>query len=439
MMDLNAMRFSVLGLARTGVAAANYLARHGADVVASDSKPADRLPLGDLDGRIVVKAGENFVRRGDTVVISPGIKPGSPTWHLAHDLGNEVISDIELFYRLCPCPIIAITGTDGKSTTTSLIGNLLEAAGKRVFVGGNIGLGCMNGLEGLGPDDVAVLEVSCFQLTHCPTFRPRLAVVTNIAEDHVEYHGSTAAYIEAKQQVYANLGPGDVIVCNGDDPEISTWTFPDGVTVRRFGWREGLDSWADGSESHLPGGLVQPHRELKLKGLHNIENVMAAALATAEHFPAVLPALQSYAGLEHRMEYVATINGVEYYNDTKATNPHATTAVVNAFRDEPFWLLAGGHDKGSDFTELGALIAERTRGALLYGQTRIRIASAIPEGACVETMETLAEAVDRVHQLATPGEKVILAPACSSFDQFTDFEQRGRIFKELVRALERQG
>jgi UDP-N-acetylmuramoylalanine--D-glutamate ligase len=434
-MELAGHRFSVLGLARTGIAAANYLVHYGADVVASDNKASSSLPLADLDERVVVRAGENFVRPGDTVVISPGIKPGAPTWHLAHDTGGEVISDIELFYRLCPCPIVAITGTDGKSTTTALIGKLLEAAGKKVFVGGNIGLGCMVGLEGLSPDDVAVLEVSCFQLTHCPTFRPNVAVITNIAEDHVEYHGSIAAYIEAKQQVFANMGEGDVIIANGDDPEIAGWSFPAGAEIRRFGWREGLESWADRQESHLPGGIVQPHKELKLKGLHNVENVMAAALATAEYFPGVLEALRGYGGLEHRMEYVATINGVEYYNDTKATNPHATTAVVNAFRDEPFWLLAGGHEKGSDFAELGLLIAQRTRGALLYGQTRDRIASTIPEGAPVETMETLAEAVSRAHQLATPGEKVILAPACSSFDQFDDFEQRGRIFKELVRAL----
>jgi len=264
-------------------------------------------------------------------------------------------------------------------------------------------------------------------------------VVTNIAEDHVEYHGSTTAYIEAKQQVYANMGDGDIIIANGDDPEVAQWAFPSGTTIRRFGWREGLDCWADRQESHLPGGIVQAHRELKLKGLHNIENVMAAALATAEYFPDVLEALKDYSGLEHRMEYVATVNGVEYYNDTKATNPHATTAVVNAFRDEPFWLLAGGHEKGSDFSELGVLIAQRTRGALLFGKTRERIASTIPAGALVETMETLAEAVTRAHQLAAPGEKVILAPACSSFDQFEDFEQRGRIFKELVRALPSKG
>ncbi len=435
MLEVKGQRFSVLGLARTGIAAANYLARHGADVVASDTRPIENLPLGDLDGRVTVKAGENFVRPGDTVVISPGIKPGTPTWHLAHTTGSEVLSDIELFYRLAPCPIVAITGTDGKSTTTTLIATLLEAAGKTVFTGGNIGLGCMTGLEGLQPDHVAVLEVSCFQLTHCPTFRPRVAVVTNIAEDHVEYHGSMAAYIEAKQQVYANMGPGDILVANGDDPEISRWQFPEGVEVRRFGWREGLDSWADLRTVHLPGGAQEAHREFKLKGLHNVENIMAAALATAELFPGVLPALRAFPGLEHRMEYVATINGVEYYNDTKATNPHATTAVVNAFRDEPFWLLAGGYEKGSDFGELGPLIAARTRGALLYGQTRQRLAESVPPGARVECVETLAQAVQRAHILARPGEKVILAPACASFDQFSDFEQRGRVFKELVLAL----
>jgi UDP-N-acetylmuramoylalanine--D-glutamate ligase len=433
--DLSGQRFSVLGLARTGVAAANYLARHGADVVASDLREPFDLPLDDLDPRVDVRAANNFVRPGDTVIISPGIKPHTSAWNLAHEQGSEVLSDIELFYRLAPCPIVAITGTDGKSTTTALIGRLFEATGRKVFVGGNIGTACMLGLEGLGPDDVAVLEVSCFQLTHCPTFRPAVAVITNIAEDHVEYHGSMAAYIEAKQQVYANMGEGTVVVANGDDPEVSTWTFPDGATVVRFGWRNGLDAWADKEATHLPGGLVVPHRELRLKGLHNVENVMAAALALGDALPGVLDALREFPGLEHRMEYVATVNGVEYYNDTKATNPHAAMAVLNAFGDERFWLLAGGYEKGSDFADLGRLIAERTLGVFLYGQTRERIAATIPDGHRVVQVETLEQAVGQAHQAASAGEKVILAPACASFDQFKDYEQRGRIFKELVRAL----
>ena len=202
--------YSVLGLARSGVAAANYLARHGARVVASDLKGADLLPLDKLDPGVVVRAGENYVGEGDTVVISPGIRPGSATDTVARERGCEVISDIELFFRLCPCPVVAITGTDGKSTTTALIGALLEAAGRKVFVGGNIGNACMDGLEGLGPDDVAVLEISCFQLVNCHRLRPLAAVVTNIAEDHVEYHGSMEAYIAAKKRIFRNMGHNKV-------------------------------------------------------------------------------------------------------------------------------------------------------------------------------------------------------------------------------------
>ncbi len=430
-------RFSVLGLARTGVAAANWLARHGFDVLASDPKPASELPLDKLHPAVKTAPGRNEVREGDVVIISPGIKPNTPAWNLAHEKGSQVLSDIDLFGRLCPCPIVAITGTDGKSTTTALTGELLRGAGYKTFVGGNIGLACMEGLDDLTSESVAVLEVSCFQLTHCPSFSPAVALVTNIAEDHVEYHGSMEAYIEAKQQIYANMGPGQRLVLNGDDPEIAKWRVPAGVEVRRFGWKKEYEVWADDQAVYVDGRRQHGHGELKLQGRHNVENIMAAVAAVEGRFATAnrfLPALREFPGLEHRMEFVATVNGVSWYNDSKATNPHAATAVLTAF-SERFWLLAGGYEKGSDFTEFGRLVAAKTLGAVLFGVTKQRIADTIPSGHPVHIVENLPQAVAKVAELARPGERVILAPACASFGEFKDFEHRGRVFKELVRHL----
>lgn len=443
MYPISGQSFSVLGLARSGLAAANYLARHGASVQVSDRNPAEKLPLDRLDPSVKVVAGREEVRPGDTVIISPGIKPGTPAHKLAHEKGKEVISDIELFGRLAPCPIIAITGTDGKSTSTALIGKLVEAAGFPTFVGGNIGVACMEGLEQLTENSVAVLEVSCFQLTHCYTFRPKVALITNIAEDHVEYHGSFEEYLKAKQRVYQAMGAGDTLVLNGDDPILSTWKAPEGCQVRKFSWTPGMDCWSNGEEILLQRKgddrrLVSVN-QLRLLGLHNVENVMGAVLAVDQIFGdtfrmALLKALKEFPGLEHRMEYVLTHEGVSFYNDSKATNPHAAMAVVNAF-PERFILLAGGSEKGSDFSQFGQLVAQRTKAAVLFGLTRDRIAEAIPAGHLVKKVETMPEAIRVAFSLASPGDKVILAPACASFDQFADFEDRGRKFKQWVREL----
>jgi len=440
-MSYEGKRFSVLGLARTGVAAANWLAAQGAQVLASDPKEREKLPLDKLDPAVEVHHGANVVRDGDVVVISPGIKPKTQAWQLAHDLGSEVISDIELFYRACPCPIVAITGTDGKSTTTALTGTLLRAAGYNTFVGGNIGNACMEGLASLDGQEksVAVLEVSCFQLMHCPTFAPRVAVVTNIAEDHIEYHGSMAGYVAAKKQVYGNMSSGRLVL-NGDDEELSHWEIQTGVELKRFGWKPEFDVRADNESIFVGPHKIVDQKKLKLPGLHNVENIMAALAALDGVFlpaTAVADTVRDFPGLEHRMEFVENVRGVSFYNDSKATNPHAAMAVVKSFR-EPFWLLAGGYEKGSDFSELGALIAERTLGAVLYGVTRHRLQRAIPPGHPVVVVETLEQAIDAAFERASTGQKVILAPACASFDQFSDYEARGRIFKDLVRQLKTQ-
>ena len=442
--DFEGARVSVLGIARSGVAAANWLAAAGADVLASDLRPRALWSDG-LDPRIAVVDGRNEVREGDLVIISPGIRPGSPTFELAHARGREVWSDIELFGRLCPVPVVAITGTDGKSTTTAMIGQVFRACGRPPVVGGNIGTGAMGVLEHIDPAGVAVLEVSCFQLVHTHSLRPRVAILTNIAEDHVDYHGSFDAYVAAKRRVLRAMGDGDAVVLNREDPILSTWDLPAGTRRMTFGFARpeptGDAAWVEDGKIFVDVGDGPRARayvgDLRVVGGHNVLNAMAALLTAAAmgaDLTLATEALENFPGLEHRMEFVDEVNHVRWFNDTKATNPHAAGAVLEAL-DGPVVLVSGGSEKGSDFGDLGRLIAQRTRAVVLNGETRDRIAATIPAGHPVVIVESLEEAVREAAALAQAGDMVVLAPACASFDQFSDFEHRGREFKRMVRAL----
>jgi UDP-N-acetylmuramoylalanine--D-glutamate ligase len=461
--DVRGRRFSVLGIARSGVAAANALVRRGADVVASDLRAEAALAdaLARLDPRVAVVTGENRVREGDTVIISPGIKPGSPAFREAHARGAAVWSDVELFGRMSPAPVLAITGTDGKSTTTALLGEIVRAGGRPVFVGGNIGIPLMGGLDELTPGHVVVAEVSCFQLVHCPTLRPRVAVYTNIAVDHVDYHGSYEAYQAAKRLLVANQTRSDTIVWNADDAELRHWTWP--VPPRRWAYSRlgpveaGLHAM-DGVVTAAMDGATFPligTDEIRIPGPHNLENAMAAAgaaLAFGIEPEAVADTLRAFPGLEHRIEHTATIGAVGWYNDSKATNPHAALAGLTAFGERPMVVIAGGSEKGSDFGEVGQVLAARARGVVLIGQTRDRIAAAIAAavadrgapaggGPPVVKADTLEGAIAAAHDLARGEGVVTLCPVCASFDMFQDYEDRGRQFKEAVRrfAAERAG
>jgi len=442
--ELKGARISILGIARSGLAAANWLVEAGADVLASDLRPRDKWPAG-LDPRVKIADGRNEVREGDLVVISPGIRPDSETFAMAHEKGREVWSDIELFGRLSPAPILAITGTDGKSTTTVMIGEVFAACGRPAVVGGNIGTGAMGVLDAVDPGGVAVLEVSCFQFVHVDTLRPKVAVLTNLAEDHVDYHGSFEAYVCAKRKILQAMGEGDTVVLNRDDPILVTWDLPAGTRRMTFGfarpaqtrdaaWVEDGRIVVDLGEGPTP---VLATADLKVVGGHNVLNAMAAVLsgaAMALPTPDIAAALVAFPGLEHRMEFVDAVAGVRWFNDTKATNPHAAGAVLEAI-DGSVVLIAGGSEKGSDFEELGELIAARTKAAVLNGETRNRLAAAIPGGHRVEVVEGMEEAIRVAAEIAEPGDMVVLAPACASFDQYNDFEHRGREFKRLVRAL----
>ena len=473
--DVRGLPFTVVGAARSGLAAANALALHGADVRLVDAKPGLPRPA-SLHAAAAFQAGTNLPRPGDRAVLSPGIKETSPVRGEIASAAREVLGEIELFYRLAPpdVPLVAITGTDGKSTTTTMLGAIVRAAGRRAWVGGNLGNPLCEALAespegppiharqprdpGAAGDTalppIVVAEVSGFQLTTTVHFRPNAAVVTGIAVDHTDYHGGFDAYQAAKRRVFARMEAPDVLLVRGDDPHIAAWTLPQGLPIRRFApgpqapaaasQAPGLDAYQDADGDLYVTTAAGPQRlmgrdELPLLGVHNVANALAAAqAAVALGLPveAARHALVAYEPLPHRLRPVATVGGVLWVNDSKATNPNAAGAGLHALAAEhPVVLLAGGSDKRADFSDLGALIRQRTKAAVLFGQTRDQLAQAIGPRHSVTLVDDLTAAVAAAQALAAPGDAVLLSPACASYDQFRSFEHRGEVFEALVRDL----
>jgi len=434
--------FTVVGAGRSGLAASNALAKRGGDVRLVEARPEAERPEA-LDGRVAFEAGTNAPRPGDVAVLSPGVPEVSPVRAEVAAVAAEVIGEVELFYRLSPAPVLAITGTDGKSTTTTMLGAIAARSNPSTFVGGNLGNPLCEGLDGLTRGSLVIAEISCFQLTTCVDFRPRVAIVTNIAEDHVNYHGSFAAYQAAKRRVWAKMTGEDTLILNADDPYIAAWERPEAPRIRTFSLgNPDADAYlADGSlwivRDGRPEALMR-RDELPLLGGHNVANALAAALAAdAWGIPLATSreALMAYAPLPHRLAPIATVDGVRWVNDSKATNANAAAAGIKAI-DAPLILLAGGSDKEADFTAFGALIRERTRAAILFGQTRHALADAIGDSHPRIVVETLDEAVREARALAKPGDTVLLGPACASFDQFKSYGHRGDVFTALVHAME---
>ncbi len=441
--------YSVIGLAKSGVAAANALHVRGHQVVISDLRDVTALAehLARLRAGVEVVLGENVVREGDLVVVSPGIPPRGAVFEDARAKGCEVIGEIALFQRLAGgVDTLAVTGTDGKSTTTCWLGEMLRASGRPTWVGGNLGTPLCASLEELTPEHAVVAEVSCFQLWTSEEWHPAVAVITNIAPDHLGYYdGSYDRYKAAKRQVMANLGAGETAVLNADDPTLVQWRAPQPAVTRWFSRdvlpddKEGVFLRGDTLTARLGDidtALVRVD-QLQVPGVHNVENAMAAACAALSFglsVEAVRDALQSFAGLEHRIERVRTVGGVTFYNDSKATNPHAGEAALRSF-SESFVLIAGGSKKGSDFEPWADLVADNVRHAVLCGDTAERIAEAIDGRVPITTTKTLEDAVTAAYELAGDGGVVVLSPACASFDQFRSFEHRGEVFKGLVANL----
>jgi UDP-N-acetylmuramoylalanine--D-glutamate ligase len=446
-MDLNGKRVLVVGLGKSGVASALFLKNHGARVTVSDTKSGDELrneiPV-LLDHGITVETGghgDRTFRGQDLIVVSPGVPVDAEPLTQARALGESVIGEIELAAQFLSGPIIAITGSNGKTTTTTLTGEIMTAGGLPTLVGGNIGTPAISLAERARPETAIVLEISSFQLETIQTFRPKVAVVLNVTPDHLDRHRTFEVYVDAKARIFENQGGTDFAVLNADDPtcvamaartRAKVFWFSRQKEVQQGAWvRGGNIVFRDAAEQRE----IMQVSEIPLKGAHNLENVLAAVCAGALMGCAnekIRQAVHDFKAVEHRLEFVATVGGADYYNDSKATNVDATIKALESFPAN-IHLILGGKDKGSDYSVLNDLLRERVKRVYTIGAAAAKIESQIK--AEIVHAETLEKAIRKAHAAAQPGDVVLLAPACASFDQFRNYEHRGKVFKEIVQGL----
>jgi UDP-N-acetylmuramoylalanine--D-glutamate ligase len=456
LMELKDKRVLVVGLGKSGVASAFFLKAHGAKVTVSDTKSGDDLRNeipALLDQGITVETGghgERTFRGQDLIVVSPGVPIDAPPLQQARNLGETVIGEIELAAHFLPGPIVAITGSNGKTTTTTLTGEIMTASGIPTLVGGNIGTPAISLAERATRETAVVLEVSSFQLETIQSLRPKVAVVLNVTPDHLDRHKTFEAYTDAKARIFENQRSDDFAVLNGDDPTCVAMAARTRAQVFWFSRQKEVKqgAWVRDRNILFRNGAhqqeIMPVSEIPLKGAHNLENVLAAVCAGAlmgcapEH---IRQAVRSFKAVEHRLEFVATIRGVDYYNDSKATNVDATIKALESFPAN-IHLILGGKDKGSDYSVLNDLLRERVKRVYTIGAAAEKIESQIISsksgGVEVVHAETLENALRKANAVAEAGDVVLLAPACASFDQFKNYEQRGQMFKEIVSSLSNQ-
>ncbi|NYF51293.1 UDP-N-acetylmuramoylalanine--D-glutamate ligase [Edaphobacter lichenicola] len=451
MMDLKNKRVLVVGLGKSGLSAAMFLRGLGARVTVSDTRSAVALAQeipALLEAGIMVESGGHGLltfRRQDLIVVSPGVPMDTPEVKQVVAFGLTVIGELELASRYLQGQVVAITGSNGKTTTTTLVGKILSDAGLPTQVGGNIGLPVIDLVAKSTPETVNVLEVSSFQLETIEEFHPRIAVILNITPDHLDRHGSFEKYVAAKERIFERQGAGDALVLNGDDrvtqmcaarAKSEVFWFSGTKAVRRGAFvRDGVIVWVE-----KEGGTtepVMPVSEVHLKGAHNIENVLAAvcvarlAKVSAESIRA---SVASFRAVEHRLEMVRKLNGVEFYNDSKATNVDATMKAVASF-SKGIHLILGGKDKDSDYGLMAELLKERVKAVYTIGSAAEKVEHQLHGVVKMVAAGTLEIAVAEAAKAAMAGDVVLLSPACSSFDQFENYEHRGRVFRQLVNEL----
>ncbi len=464
MIELDGKKVLVVGLGMSGAAAAKVSARLGAsvDVVDSSNAPLKAGMVEELEsGGVKVSLGVSApvgIGGYDLLVASPGVPDGALVLMKAREAGVTVISELELGFRLLEGrTIVAVTGTNGKTTTTRLIGEMLSRE-RRALTCGNIGNPLVGLFEEAGPDDVLVVEVSSFQLQNIEEFRANVGVVLNIAPDHFDWHRDLEEYREAKMRLVENMLPGDFLVYNLEDESCRMMASRARGQTLGFGAARSRQSavWLEEgwivAGTPLRAGGVMPVAELKLAGAHNVENVMAAvaaSLAIGARTEELRAAAGGFEGLEHRMEFVTTVNGVAFYNDSKATNPHAALHAVRS-SSEPVVAIMGGRNKGLDFSEVAREVCARMRdgrmtGLVLLGESARQIKEAV-ELVCGDQAEgrllmvgDLDESVSRAYALTGGSGVVLFTPACASFDMFADYADRGRAFKDAVARLEESG
>jgi UDP-N-acetylmuramoylalanine--D-glutamate ligase len=451
----------VIGLGRSGVASSQVLRGRAVTVYAIDEKP--RADLAENIAQIE-KVGARFVEPDELepllgeltgAVLSPGVPLNGPLVRRVQNANVPVFSEIEVAYRLCAAPIVAVTGTKGKSTTTSFIGHLFRSCGKAVHVGGNIGNPLIREVTGAKPQDWVIAEVSSFQLESIRSFRPRISVLLNISADHLDRYYSMDEYAEAKYRIFANQNEHDYFVGNLDDERI-----------RRLHWHAGetrvhaRQLWFTLGEHHEHAAMflrgdaivftpvhgdprpveIMRVGEIPLAGRHNVQNVMAAllaALAVNLEPQALRDAVMSFGAMAHRLQPVGEVSGVLYVDDSKATNPGSVIAALHAY-ERPIVLIAGGKSKNTDFTELGRIADVRVKAVVVIGEAADEIAAHVTKKP-VEHADSMEDAVRRAAARAAAGDVVLLSPACASFDMFANAEERGERFAQAVRSLERLG
>lgn len=466
-MTIKGKKVTVVGLARSGVAVANFLASLGVKVFATDSKGPDAITssIGKLDKSIELSLGghpERIFLEPDFIVVSPGVPMDIRPLAIARERGIPVISELEFACLLTDLPFIAITGTNGKSTTTTLTDIMLRNSGFKTILGGNIGKALTEEIYKLqftvagsqSTVDWIVAEISSFQLEGIDTFRPKIAVMLNITPDHMDRYRDMKEYISAKARIFENQGEGDFLILNADDPEIiklygSRFTVHDSRQPKVFYFSrerevEGIYlkngtvycNLTDFGKRTFNSELIGADK-IRIKGIHNLENAMAssaAAFLSGCNIEAIRKALREFGGLEHRLEFVDEIKGVRFVNDSKGTNVGAVIKSLESFKS-PVILIAGGLDKASDFRILRYPAKEKVKSMILIGEAKNKIANALDGLTDISYAPTMEEAVRMAAEKGVPGDTVLLSPACASFDMFKDFEDRGRKFKEAVRSL----
>lgn len=437
----------VIGAARSGLAGAEFLAKQGNQVVLTDMKQAVQVDnLAELGVSFVWGEQPDVEAiKPDYIVMSPGVPLTIPPVKYAKEHGIPVIGELELAYRNCKAPFAAITGTNGKTTTTTLIGELMKKTGRQVFVGGNIGVPIITYADKLQEEDIVVAEVSSFQLETVESFCPHLALMINLTPDHLDRHGDMAGYLAAKARIFENQKESDYLVLNYDDEALRELAPQSRGKVIFFSQKHKLEEgvYLDGSQVMLALNgeslFICNADEIAIKGKHNLENAMGAivfAYLSGVRAEDIRDVLMTFQGVEHRLEPVRTLNEVLYINDSKGTNPDSTIKAIEAY-DRPIVIILGGKNKGVPFTELAGLVKERVKKAVLVGQAKEELAEALDAADFNDYVitESFEEAVTKAAELAEPGDIVLLSPACTSWDMFSSFEERGRLFKKLVMEL----
>ncbi|MBR3576408.1 MAG: UDP-N-acetylmuramoyl-L-alanine--D-glutamate ligase [Clostridia bacterium] len=441
-------RVCAIGIGVSNVPLIEFLLGCGANVTACDKK--EKSQLGEIAGKlenlgVELICGEDYLKKLDFEIIfkTPGMRPDVKELNDARSRGSIVTSEMELFFELCPCKIVAVTGSDGKTTTTTLIAKMLEAEGKRVFIGGNIGTPLLPEIEKITADDFVVVELSSFQLISMRK-SPDVAVITNLAPNHLDWHTDLDEYLEAKKNIFKFQSGENTLVLNHDNGVTDGLDQEAAAGVRKFSRTGTVENGVMlcGNDIVYVSGdkteKIMEKSDIRLPGEHNVENYMAMAAALKDFVGAetIKEVALGFGGVAHRIEFVREVGGVKFYNDSIASSPSRTTAALNSF-DEKIILIAGGYDKKIPFDDLGVLICQKVKNLVLVGHTADKIKAAVESAGGVPTLvcTDFKEAVLTAYKTAREGDIVVLSPACASFDLFKNFEERGNLFKQIVNEI----